>query len=360
MNKKILIIGGYGNVGRIIAAQLGEQFPGQVIVAGRNYQKARELSLELRQQVIPMALDISRISANDGLLDDVGIVIMCLDQENIEFVRQCIQRGVHYIDISASYHILSRIEALNKEAENAGATAVLSAGLAPGLTNLLTRHCQSKLPDMTYADIYLLFGLGEAHGDAAYQWIFENLSTEFAVSDNGETKRVKSFEEGKQTIFPGKMGKRTAYRYNFPEQHVIPQTLGLGRVSTWLCFDSALMTGLFALVKKMGLSRILTIKGVEKVLIGMLKQLHLGSEEFVIKVEGGNLPEKGVLYECSLSGEGEARVTGLVTAKITEKLCLSSFPSGVFHIEQLFTPLEFLESLGHHSLKFEEKEYAIA
>lgn len=87
-----------------------------------------------------MVLDISHICANDGLLDDVGIVIMCLDQENIEFVQQCIQRGIHYIDLSASYHILFKIEELNKDAQKAGATAVLSVGLAPGLTNLLTKQ----------------------------------------------------------------------------------------------------------------------------------------------------------------------------------------------------------------------------
>src|SRR5512136_2771259 len=113
-----------------------------------------------------MAFDISRISANEKLLDDVGIVMMCLDLESIEFVRLCIQRGIHYIDISASYSILSQIEMLNKEAEVARATVVLSVGLAPGLTNLLTQHCQSKVPNMTYADIYILMGLGDIHGDA--------------------------------------------------------------------------------------------------------------------------------------------------------------------------------------------------
>jgi saccharopine dehydrogenase (NAD+, L-lysine forming) len=357
MNKKILIIGGYGNVGRIIATELCRQFPGQVIVAGRNYQKAKEFSLELGQQIIPMVLDISHISANDELLDDVGIVIMCLDQENIEFVQQCIQRGIHYIDLSASYHILFKIEELNKDAQKAGATAVLSVGLAPGLTNLLTKHCQSKVPDMTYADIYILLGMGDIHGDAALQWTLENLSGEFTIHDNGGTKRVKSFEDGKQTVFPGRLGKRTAYRFNFSDQHVLPQTLGLKSVSTWMCFDSALMTYLFALPKKMGLSRILAIKSVESFLISLLKRLRFGSAEFVIKVEGGNSREKRALYACSLSGEVEGRITGLVAAKVAEKLVLASFPSGVFHVEQLFTPLEFLESLGHIGLKFEEKEY---
>jgi saccharopine dehydrogenase (NAD+, L-lysine forming) len=358
MNKKILIIGGYGNVGRIIAAELGKRFPRQVIIAGRNYQKAKAVSLELGQQVIPMALDVSHISANEKLLDDVGIVIMCLDLENIKFARLCIQRGIYYIDISASYSILSQIERLNKEAEVARSTVVLSVGLAPGLTNLLAKHCQSKVPGMTYADIFILLGLGDIHGDAALQWTLKNMNGEFTILNNGETKRVKSFEDGKQTVFPGRLGKRTAYRFNFSDQHVLPQTLGLKSVSTRLCFDSAWMTALFAAANKIGVSRLLTLKSVERLWVSLLKRLHFGSAKFVVKIDGGHLLEQGALYECLLWGEVEGRVTGLVAAKVAEKLVLSSYPAGVFHIEQLFTLHEFLENLGQHGLKFEEKECA--
>ncbi len=54
MKKNILIIGGYGSVGRVIASRLSERFPGQVIVAGRNIQKAKVLALELHQKVVPL------------------------------------------------------------------------------------------------------------------------------------------------------------------------------------------------------------------------------------------------------------------------------------------------------------------
>jgi saccharopine dehydrogenase (NAD+, L-lysine forming) len=359
MNQKILIIGGYGNVGRVIATELSKRFPRQVIVAGRNYQKAKAFSLELDQQVIPMALDISCLSANQKLLDDVGIVIMCLDLANLEFVQLCIQRGVHYIDISASYSSLCQIERLNKEAEAAKATVVLSVGLAPGLTNLMAKHCQFKVPDMTYADIYILLGMGDVHGDAALRWTLKNLSGEFTIRDHGETKRVKSFADGKQTVFPGRLGKRTAYRFNFSDQQVLPQTLGLKTVSTRLCFDSALMTSLLAIAEKTGVSHLLFLKGVEGLLVSLLKRLHFGSAEFVVKVDGGQLPETGALYECSLWGEVEGRVTGLVAAQVAEKLALFAYPVGVFHIEQLFTLDEFLKNLGQHDLKFEERGYAL-
>ncbi len=351
---KILVVGGYGAVGRGISIGLAKLFPAQVIVAGRNFEKAKALSIELDQKVIPLKLDVTTISKDDKRLRDVNVVIMCIDQNNTQFITQCIQQGIHYIDISASYELLSKIELLNAEAINHGSTVVISVGLAPGLTNLLAKHCKSKIQDMQVADIFILLGLGEAHGEAAIRWTIENINAEFSIREKGVIKQVSSFEHKKQTRFPNKTGKRTAYRFNFSDQLAIPRTLEINSASSWVCFDSAIVTLLFAISKKTGLSRMLDFKPVQNFLINVLKVFHFGSDQFVVKVEGGHNQEKGALHECSLSGNGEASITGAVAAKVAERLYTSSFASGVFHIEQLFDPLEFIESLNHKNLRFEE------
>lgn len=353
-NGKILIVGGYGAVGQVISTTLGNLFPGEVIVAGRNFQKAKELSSEMDQKVMPLELDITSISKDDERLMNVSLVIMCIDQKNTHFVTQCIQRGIHYIDITANYEFLSKIESLNDEAKKYDSTVVLSVGLAPGITNLLAKHCKSMIQDMRYADIYIMLGIGEEHGEAAIRWTFEDLNDQFFIKEEEEKKQVRSFEDGKQTIFPGRLGKRTAYRSNFSDQHVIPKTLKIDSASTRMCFDSALMTWLYALLKKSGLSRLLKLKIVQNFLIKLLKLFRFGSDQFVVKVEAGSNRKQGALYECSISGNGEGNIAGLVAAQVAEKLYTSSFAFGVFHIEQLFNPLEFIESLSGNGLRFEE------
>ncbi|WP_156114235.1 hypothetical protein [Myxosarcina sp. GI1] len=49
-------------------------------------------------------------------------------------------------------------------------------------------------------------------------------------------------------------------------------------------------------------------------------------------------------------------ITGLVAAKVAEHLYTSSLPSGVFHIEQLFDPLEFIENLKGNGLILSRSE----
>ncbi len=54
---------------------------------------------------------------------------------------------------------------------------------------------------MRFADIYILLGMGEAHGDAAYRWTFEDINDQFSVKEEGKVEQVASFEDGKKTIF---------------------------------------------------------------------------------------------------------------------------------------------------------------
>ncbi len=102
--------------------------------------------------------------------------------------------------------------------------------------------------------------LQEKHGDAAYRWAFNDFNDEFYVYENGKRIKVKSFEDGKQALFPEGIGKRTTYRSNFSDQHVIPQTLNIKSVSTRICFDSAFITTLYALIKRTFMRNLFKLK----------------------------------------------------------------------------------------------------
>jgi len=353
---KILIVGGYGVVGKIISSTLGNLYPKKIMVAGRNYQKAKDLATELNQKVIPLKLDISSISENDNLLNSISLVIMCIDQKDITFVTQCIKRGVNYIDITANYNFLSKIESLNDLAKKHNSTVVLSIGLAPGLTNLLAKRSKEIVENVQFANIYILLGLGEKHGNASYSWTFNDFNDEFFVNENGKKIRVKSFEDGKQTLFPEIIGKRTAYRSNFSDQHVIPKTLEIKSVSTRMCFDSAFMTKLYALIKKTFIRKLFKLESVQDLLINTFKIFKFGTDQFALKVDAGLNQNDGALFECSIIGNGQGKITGLVASKVAEKLLTTSFEKGVYHIEQLFDSITFINELNN-IFEYKEKKF---
>jgi saccharopine dehydrogenase (NAD+, L-lysine-forming) len=353
MGGKILVIGGYGNVGRLIAIELADRFPGQVIAAGRNYRKSQELAQATGMKILPMELDVFCIGENYTLPDDIRIVVMCLDLPDAVFVKYCLQRGIHYVDISASYELLSQIELLDADAKKHNATALLSVGLAPGLTNLLAAHCKSRFEWMERADIFVLLGLGEAHGEAAIRWTIENLNSNFSIRENGVVRHVASFSEGKRTIFPRGIGTRTAYSFNFSDQHVIPKTLEIPSASTWICFDTALMTNLLALYRKIGLLNALRYKPLQELMVKIFKTLHFGSDIFIMKVDAhGMAGGKDTFYECAVTGHGEGRGTALIASEVAAGLYSAPFPPGVFHIEQLFDPAQMIANLEGKGITF--------
>ena len=189
---RILIVGGYGQVGRSIAERLARIFPNRVMVAGRNVYKAKATAAELGYGTEGRAVDIFAADAA-AALSDVSLAIVCLDQSDTGFVEQCLSHGTHYIDISADYAFLSEVEKLDDLAKRNGAAAVLSVGVAPGLTNMLAARARERMERTDRIDIVLEFGLGDHHGPAAVEWMFDNLDATYEVKENGQLKPVRSF-----------------------------------------------------------------------------------------------------------------------------------------------------------------------
>lgn len=343
---KILVIGGYGYVGRTISTVLANQFPRRVIAAGRNIRKAEKLSQKTSGKVLPLALDVFDPDADIAkALKGVSLVIMCLDQPDTRIVEQIIQKGVDYIDITASSSFLASLEKFDGLAKESGSSVILSVGLEPGLTNLLAAYAVRALDNVDHIDIFVMLGMGDTHGDAAIRWTLENINAEFTVFEKGSEKPVRSFEDAKRTKLPG-IGERTAYRFDFPDQHSLPKTLGVDSLSSRLCFDIESVTNTFAALKTMRILRILRRRRVGDFAVKLLKNMHFGTDQFVLKVEAsGRKKGEDMRIDAAIRGAGEAHQTGLVAAEVARRLYSDGCPAGVFHIEQLFEPQEFIHSV---------------
>jgi NAD(P)-dependent dehydrogenase (short-subunit alcohol dehydrogenase family) len=131
---RVLIVGGYGAVGREAGRELALAGM-EVVLAGRNPDRATPVP----------GTRLLRVDVTDGdqlaaALDGADAVLMCAEQDNARVARACFERGVHYLDVTASPEVVSQVEQLHDLAAGRGAVGVLSVGLAPGVTNLLARQ----------------------------------------------------------------------------------------------------------------------------------------------------------------------------------------------------------------------------
>ncbi|MFG3436114.1 saccharopine dehydrogenase NADP-binding domain-containing protein [Nonomuraea sp. NPDC047897] len=312
----VLILGGYGTVGREAAAALTRRPGTKVIVAGRDPGRARPVP-----GTTALRVDAADPADLAGALDGVDAVLMCAEIDNARVARACLERGIGYVDVSASPHVLAEIEELDGLAAGQGATAALSVGLVPGITNLLARVCAERSPGGDLR-IGVLLGSGERHGPAALAWTVDGLG------------RLG----GSWTMdFPAPYGRRTVHRFPFSDQYTLPRTLGVGAATTGLCLDSRLTTVLLAAAGRPAVARLLRRPRVRDLLLGALGKVHLGGDGFAVTVRLGTA-------RAAFSGRLQSRATGRAAALLLRDL--PALPAGVRHIEQLVDPVAFLTELA--------------
>ncbi len=355
----IIVVGGYGYVGRTICEILEKRYQGKVFAAGRSLEKAERFSQSTQGKVKPLQLDTNK-PLPPHLLDQVKLVIMCLDQSNTDFVKSCFRSGTHYVDVSANGPFLSYIESYSELAEEYGSSAILSVGLAPGITNLMALEAERLMEQTEAIDIAIMLGLGDSHGKAAIEWTVNNLGEKFEVKQKNRQVEVESFTDKKSYHFGDDLGNRLAYRFPFSDQQTLVRTLKASSISTRFCLDSVCVTKLLAIAKKTGAVRLLKTGWVNRWMVRVMERLHLGSDQFAIKVEasGRNQEGKPQYADLIMLGKNQSIVTAKVTAAVSKLLYDSPFPGGVYHIEQI-TDLAYIQKeLGSIlSLKSQVKEH---
>jgi saccharopine dehydrogenase-like NADP-dependent oxidoreductase len=341
MHDDILIVGGYGQVGRAVADRLGHRFPSRVVVAGRSLERAEAFARLTDGRVRPLQLDVTDPAAASAALDTVSVVVMCVDQPSAGFARTCLGQGVHYVDVTATYRIIEQIEALGGVAHAHGATAVLSVGLSPGVTNLLAWHTAAPFDEVERIDLSILLGLGDVHGTEALCWMIEASTRPFTLQTADGPAPVEALSGPRTVEFPPPFGQRVAYRIDLSDQHVVRRTLGAGVAESRVCFEPAWATELVAAAKRIGLLR-WAGRLSPRALAVLSRLLRWGSDTFVVQAEVRGLidGEKDVRM-CALSGQREAEATGLVAAFVAERLygAVVCGP-GVFHIGEVLVPRE--------------------
>ncbi|MFI0898362.1 DUF664 domain-containing protein [Streptomyces sp. NPDC020983] len=327
----ILVVGGYGAVGAIVSRTLDGWFPGRVLAAGRRPQRAR-----LASGIRAVRLDLHEPGGLDGLLRrySIGTVVLCVEPPDSALARTCLRHGIHLVDVGACDRLLRTVETMADLAQESGATAVLSVGVAPGLTNLLARQVHETLGGADRLDITVLLGAGEHHGLDAVGWTVRQLG--------------RRHPHGAQPLRVALAGHntRTAHPFGFSDQYSLRRTLGVGTVTTRMCLDSAPLTALLFGLRRIGAFRTGTLR---RALTRILSRVHIGTSGFAIRVDGHHGDTHAAV---TMTGSGQSRITALVAAHVTRDIVTGTLPAGVHHIDQLPGLADIPSRLTEHGAVF--------
>ena len=158
MSKTILIIGGYGNTGRLTTALLLDHLPAcQLIIAGRNLDKAKAFAAQYPNQPDVRYIDVANPQSFAKGIEGVDLIINA--SSTLEYTEQILevllQHPVDYLDSHLSSPEKINILKRNRLAiQAAGFKYITDGGFHPGVPAALIRYGALELEELHRANVY--------------------------------------------------------------------------------------------------------------------------------------------------------------------------------------------------------------
>lgn len=230
MPAKILILGGTGFTGRLIARHLLERSDAIVTIASRHLERAQEVAGDLGRDR-PGRVSAARADAADAaslgaaMAGQTLVVVAAPTTAYVETVaRLALDLGVDYLDVQLGAKKFAYLKSLAAEIEAKGRCFITEAGFHPGLPAALVRFAAGHLDRLETATTacYLSIAKDLPYSDAVGELVEVFRDYQSQVFASGHWTNPKSFQI-KKIAFGGDLGTRTCYSMFFEELRPLPE-----------------------------------------------------------------------------------------------------------------------------------------
>jgi hypothetical protein len=223
--KTILILGGYGYTGKFLARHLLAQTDVNIIVCGRNLEKAKAFAGELdNSRVTARQADASNFDSMSQALQNVNLCLVAAPatRHAETVIRSCINARVDYLDVQFSSKKLNALYNAQDEIKNSGLCFVTEAGYHPGLPAAMVHYAATKLDKIESALTAGYLNITNIPYTEAVDELMEAfLDYQAQVYKNGAWTKPSEWDMRKFD-FGGGIGKRTCYSMFFEELRGLP------------------------------------------------------------------------------------------------------------------------------------------
>lgn len=227
---KILILGGTGYTGKLIARLLLEHSAAAITLAARHVDKAQGFADELNQQYsnARVAVVFSDAADAESLRNafrghDLVVVAAPTTAHADVVVHAALETGVDYLDVQLGAVKFALLKSLAEEIERSGLCFITEAGFHPGLPAALVRYAAAYLDTIESATIvaYLNMGKDLPYTEAVNELIDVFKDYQAQVYKNGKWTKANSFAMRKIDL-GSDIGRKLCYSMFFEELRPLP------------------------------------------------------------------------------------------------------------------------------------------
>lgn len=240
---RVLILGGYGFFGRIIAEGLA-RVPGvDLLVAGRDVNKATALAYQLGLR----AENARVLDASDpklgSALRKLGVNTLIhtagpFQGQQYNVARACIEARSHYLDLADARAFVTGIGALDAAARAAGVCVISGVSSLPALSSAVVDQHVQYFKRIESIAIGISSG-AKLPGIATVRGVMGYCGKPFPVWENGAWSKAYGWLDRRTFVFPKPIGPRLLGRCDVPDLTLFPtRYAGVGTVSFHAGFAS--------------------------------------------------------------------------------------------------------------------------
>jgi saccharopine dehydrogenase-like NADP-dependent oxidoreductase len=227
--KKILILGGTGAAGQLIARHLLAQSDAEITIASRRREKAQALADDFNRQYPGRTAAVRAEASDEASLRAVfpGHAMVVVASPTTAHVgkvaRVALDTGTDYLDIQLGSKKFATLKSLSGEIERAGRCFITEAGFHPGLPSALVRYAAAHLDTIERAVTAGYLGINREipYSEAVDELVGIFKEAQGQIFTDGHWTRPGAWQMRKLD-FGGDIGIKQGYSMFFEELRDLP------------------------------------------------------------------------------------------------------------------------------------------
>jgi hypothetical protein len=239
MQKRIMVLGGYGGVGKMLSRNLLKHTDSDIAISGRNVGKAENFAKMLRNEypdrkIITVYADAtlkeSLISAFKNV--DLAIVTTTTPDCMGTIAEAAIATGTDIIDILVRGDVVDKLEKYRESVVSHERIFITQAGFHPGLPAPFIKYAQDKFDNYLTANIVMVMNAIFDKPESTYEIIYEIGEANARILKNGLWKKA-SCKDALKIQFSEKFGFRTCYPLKMREIYPLGKELAISNMGVY-------------------------------------------------------------------------------------------------------------------------------
>lgn len=247
---EVIVVGGYGVFGRLVAEDLARRGH-RLVIAGRRRDQAERQARALGDRCRAMEADVTDADACRALVRDAQVVASCagpFSALGTTLVEACADAGCHYADIADDRAFVRQVRALGSRFADRGRVAAFGCSSLPAVSGALAFGLRTEHGPAARARMTLFIGNDNPKGEAAVRSAVSLLGRPIETPQG----TVLGFRDGEVVELPPPFGRRRVYNFETADLDVLPAVLGASALSVKVGFEMRVATAGFAMLAVLG------------------------------------------------------------------------------------------------------------